>query len=305
MSILINFPTNIGDTILGLPVLDRVKANYPYASITAIASSKTKDLLSRNNFIDNVVVFDKQWGIFKKAKFVLGLRRQKYDLIIDLKNSFLPVMLGIRKRTPFFRKFSKNTHIKEKYLSLVRNLIKQEADAKSVFILSEGEIKKLDNFKIRPSIFVACSSRSSLKCYPYKFLKEVIECLRVDYSLVVIGEEQEHAFYKDILFMKGVTDLVGKTKLYEIPYLLKNYARLLLCVDSSMLHLASYLDLPIVAIFGPTSVERSKPYSRKSIVLSSNHLTCVPCEKSECQLYHECMNIPPIKIISAVREMIT
>lgn len=304
MNILINFPTNIGDTILGLPVLDKVKAGYPYESITAIASSKTKDLLSINNFIDDVVIFDKRWGIFKKAKFVLDLRSKGYDLIIDLKNSFLPVMLGIKKRTPFFRKFPKNTHIKNKYLALVRHLIKQESGVKSIFTLSDGEIEKLDNFKIRPSIFIACSSRSSLKCYPYEFLKEVIEYLRVDYSLVVIGEESERDFYKDILFMKGVTDLVGKTKIHEMPYLLKNYARLLLCVDSSMLHLASYLDLPIAAIFGPTSVERSKPYSRRFVVLNNNHLMCVPCEKSECEFYRECMNIPPLKVISAVREIL-
>jgi len=123
--IIFNFPTNLGDTILSLPVLDKLKASYPQAKITAIVSPKTKEFLLRNNFIDDVVVFDKRWRIREKMRFCWDLKG-KYDLIIDLKNSLLPFLLGIRRRTPFWRRSCKDVHIKDEYLSLVKKIVSQE-----------------------------------------------------------------------------------------------------------------------------------------------------------------------------------
>ncbi|MCF7895204.1 MAG: hypothetical protein K9L69_03600, partial [Candidatus Omnitrophica bacterium] len=88
--IIINFPTNIGDAILALPALDRIKTNFTEARITAIVSPKTKKFFSKNNFIDQVVLFDKRWRAREKVRFCLNLRKQ-FDLMIDFKNSMLPI----------------------------------------------------------------------------------------------------------------------------------------------------------------------------------------------------------------------
>ena len=298
-SAIINFPTNIGDAILGLPTLDRIKASYPDAKISAITSSRTKDFLMRNSFIDEVVLFDKTWNRSQKRKFAFSLRGN-YDLVVDLKNSFLPVIIGPKLRTPFVRIFPKNLHIKEKYLSLIKRIAPEKQTQRSDCALDEKERLKLESLKLPKAIFIACTSLTAIKCYPYEYLKQVVEDLGKSYSLVIVGTEKDRQFYKDILSMPGVIDLVGKTQMSDVFYLLKNYAKVLLAVDSSIMHLGSYLNVPIVGLFGPTHPDRSYPYSEKKVILWNKGLTCVPCEKGECNFNKECMKIKPQEVIEAI-----
>ena len=72
-NIIINFPSNIGDTFLGLPTLDKLKSNYPNSKIDAISSPKTNDFIIRHNFINKVILFDKSWPLRQKRKFAFSL----------------------------------------------------------------------------------------------------------------------------------------------------------------------------------------------------------------------------------------
>jgi len=301
--IIINFPTNLGDAIIGLPVLDRLRSNYPQAKISAITSPKTRDFFIRNTFIDEVILFDKSWKLGTKIKFCLYLRG-KYDLIADLKNSFLPIALGIRKRTPFIRRFSNKVHIEDKYLSLISAVAPKEASEKSSFILQDSEKDKWNYLETKRAIFIACSSLSSIKQYPYTHLKEVVSFFQNKQNIIILGQEQDRGFYRDILKQRCVIDLVGKTDINDVFYLLKKYASLLLGVDSSITHMANYLDLPVVCLFGPTSHERSFPRSKHSIVLRREELGCSPCEMAQCEHDIECMKIAPQEVIEAINKIL-
>jgi len=301
-SIIINFPTNIGDVILSLPVLDRLRGTYKESKITAIVSVYTRGLLIRNRNIDEVVLFDKTWNIRQKIRFSLSLKG-KYDLVIDLKNSFLPVIIGSRIRTPFIRMFRKDMHASLRYLSLIKNISSTE-EKKGSFILNKQEIEKCESYMLSPSIFVACSSRSALKRYPYSNLVSVVEQLKKDFPLVVLGQESDASYYGDILKMNGVANLVGKTKISDLFYLIDNYARLVLCVDSGILHISSYLNKPIVAIFGPTSHKVYGPRSDTSVVLRKDNVECAPCEKSQCSFDIKCMKVGPEIVIRTVRQLL-
>ena len=301
--IIINFPTNLGDVIMGLSVLDRLHSNYPRAEISAITSPQTHNFLMRNRFIDEVILFDKSWRPRAKIKFCLYLRG-KYDLIADLKNSFLPVALGIGKRTPFIRRFSNKVHIEDKYLSLISKIAPKESGEKSNFVLKGNERDKWDSLGIEKAIFIACSSRSNIKQYSYASLKDVVSSFENKQKVIILGQEQDRGFYKDILRQKGVIDLVGKTNIWDVFYLLKEYASLLLGVDSSITHMASYLEVPVVCLFGPTSYERSYPRSKYSVVLRKEELDCLPCEVARCNRNNECMEIAPQDVIDAMNKIL-
>jgi len=302
-SVIINFPTNLGDAIMGLPVLDRLRFNYPSAKITAIASPKVKNFFLSNSFVDEVIMFDKVWKLWQKVRFVLDLRG-KYDLIVDLKNSFLPVVLGAKKRSSFLRNFPKGAHAREEYLSLIDKIAPKKGAMKSEFKLICEDEKKWGALNIEKAVFIACSSRSCLKSYPCEYLKEVIQVLSKRYELVILGTKEDRSMYGDILFMEGVVDLVGETQMSDVFYLLKKYAQGVICVDSSVMHAASYLNLPIVAIFGPTDVNRYGPWPEKSIVLRKENLTCSPCGKAKCDTDSECMRVRPQEVVEAVERML-
>jgi len=301
--ILINFPTNIGDTILSLPVLDRMKASYPKSKITAIVSANTKNLLIRSNFIDEIVVFDKLWGWRQKMMFSLDLRG-KYDIIVDLKNSFLPVVTAAKRRTPFIRKYQKGVHMKDIYLRLIDKLSYNTYWERGDFILDVERVSYWDNLKLSPSVFIACSSRSHIKRYPQSYLKRVIETLsKSGLPLVILGEERDRDYYKGVSGLSGVYNLVEKTDMADVYFLLKKYARLLLCVDSSILHFGSYFNLPIVSLFGPTNSVRYGPWSKDFVILKNKEVGCSSSGSLPDSFDALCMDISADIVVKAVIDM--
>ncbi|MCP4652683.1 MAG: glycosyltransferase family 9 protein [Candidatus Omnitrophica bacterium] len=267
--VLVYFPTNLGDAILCLPSLDRVKHAYPNSKITGLVSPKTAHLFSRNNFLNEIKEFDKKWPVSKKLRFSLA-NRGKYHTVIDFKNSLLPIILNAKKRTPFIRNYSKNILAKDIYLDLVKNLTTNNASLKSDFTVTTEEKNKFQ--EIAPnSLFITCASRSHFKSYEYNCLYKTVKELSFAYSVVILGEKCDRKYYRDILNINGVVDLVGKTSMPEVFYLIKNYAKLLFCVDSSILHIASYLNVATVVIFGPTNSQKYGPSSQNSILLKGTN----------------------------------
>jgi len=302
MIIGINFPTNIGDTILALPVLDVLRGNFPSAKITAISSSKTRNLLSKNNFIDEVVLFDKNWTWKKKMYFSLHLRG-KFDVFVDLKNSFLPLILKPKRTTPFLRFSSKSLHKRIFYLSLIKNLVKDnKTTLRSRIVLSSSRMEEWRGyFSGKDYLFIGLSSASSLKSYPPQYLKELISRLNTT-KVVLLGGENDKDFYQG-LEARNIINLVAQTEIEDVFFLLENYARLLLTVDCSLLHIGSYLNIPVVALFGPTPEKLFGPYSQHSLVLKREDLRCRPCQRAQCKFGdNQCMKIPPQEVIKAISE---
>ncbi len=299
--IIVNFPTNIGDTLLTLPAVDRIRANYPQAELTAIASPRTADLLVNNSCIDHEVFFDKRWRSFEKLRFCRKLRG-KFDLIIDFKNSMLPIFLGVRKRTAFIRFFSKDQHSKDRYLKLVEKIAPKKSDKKSFFY--QAEHKKWGLPEGKKFIFVAPFSLSARKEYPTDQLIKVIDQLKNKFTFVLLGLAQDREKVSRVFLEKGGIDLTGKTTISDLYHLLSNYASCVLGVDSSILHMASYLNLPIVALFGPTSSTRYGPYSSRSLVLK-NSLDCYPCPESGCVHDGECMRVDPETVSTAINDQLS
>jgi heptosyltransferase-2 len=301
-NIIVNLPSNIGDGIITLPAIDRLHANHPQANLTLICSKQNQDFFSHHPYARNILFFDKRWSAREKLAFSLSLHG-KYDLIVDFKNSLLPLFISA-KRTPFIRKFRAEIHAKDRYLYLLKNIAPQETQIRAQFNLTKDEEDKWKTLQINGSIFIACASNASQKRYPYDLLKELIINLSKRFPVAILGQESDKEFYKDILEIRGVNNLVGKTKIHEIFYLLKTYGRMLVCVDSSIMHIASYIDIPIVAMFGQTSAAKYGPWSKKYIVVKRTDLECAPCESPHCRFNHECMEINPQTVMEAVEKTV-
>ena len=66
-------------------------------------------------------------------------------------------------------------------------------------------------------------------------------------------------------------------------------SRLLVTTDSGPRHIASALQTPTIALFGPIDARWSRNYQRESIELSVP-LACAPCGQRTCPLgHHRCM----------------
>lgn len=81
--------------------------------------------------------------------------------------------------------------------------------------------------------------------------------------------------------------LAGKTDLQQ---LIAGIAACAVFVtnDSGSLHIASALNVPLVAIFGSTDPRSTGPRNARSIVLR-RPLPCAPCHRRRCPIDHRCM----------------
>jgi ADP-heptose:LPS heptosyltransferase len=302
MNILIVLPTNIGDAIMGFPVIDRMHAAYPDADITVFTSPRTDELTRRHAFVDNTFVFDKHWTIGEKIGFVVA-QIGHYDMVIDLKNSFLPFLLGASRFTPCVRRLLPDIPRFMQYLNLINKLVDIGEFKRGEIILSDIEKASLAQLNVMAgSVFVFLAARSNLKIFPQDSLRSLIEPLSGRYPVVICGEKVDEQYYSSVSDLAGVVNLCGKTKMPDIFYLLCNYARGAIAVDSGAMHAASYCDTPIIGLYGPTSSSIYGPWSKKHKVLRARDVSCAPCEKHHCVHNKECMDIPAQIILDACYE---
>jgi len=104
-----------------------------------------------------------------------------------------------------------------------------------------------------------------------------------------------------------VRDFSGKTNLSQ-ALLLLNRARLLVCNDSGAAHMAAAVSLPVVSIFGPTTLAQGfRPWTDQLAVIQKD-LSCRPCGRHgghRCPLgTHECMkSIKSEEVLKAVQKL--
>lgn len=87
----------------------------------------------------------------------------------------------------------------------------------------------------------------------------------------------------------GLSSLAGKTSLADAVALIARSAAVV-SNDSGLLHIASALNRPVIAIYGPTDPDHAPPFSDLAASISLR-LECSPCRQRECPLGHQnCMH---------------
>ena len=111
--------------------------------------------------------------------------------------------------------------------------------------------------------------------------------------IALLGSPKDRDTCDEVLAHAGdaaasMLNLAGQTKLDEAIAVIAR-ASAVVANDSGLLHIASSLNRPVIALYGPTDPEHAPPFSdiARSISL---RLDCSPCRQRECPLgHHNCM----------------
>lgn len=300
--------SNIGDVILTLPVLDALRMSFPTAKITVMVGPRPKEIFENSPHVERIITYDKHSKLREKIQLFRELSREDFDVIVDLRNSFFGAFLPARYRTsPFMTVPGDIRHMKFRHLYKVRSkqskvmtdwssdvprhsLNLQPQDKEYIeSILSINNIHKDDRL-----VLVAAGARSRTKKWSREKFVDLISSIIKDFNLkvILVGDNEDRPTNSYIAghCPERLLDLSGRTSLAQLACLLKR-ASLLISNDSAIQHLASYLDVPVLTIFGPTNEFKYSPWSRISALIKKD-IFCRPCEEAKCKFGSlECMNI--------------
>ncbi|VAX35112.1 ADP-heptose--lipooligosaccharide heptosyltransferase II, partial [hydrothermal vent metagenome] len=260
--------TNIGDVVLTFPVMDILKRDFPDAKFSIVVGPKAESLLKNNPHLDNLYLFNKHQSGFKMLNWIWQLRKERFDMVIDLRNTAIPFLLGAKHRTPLVKRKARNVHMKEKHLGRLKTVYDyKEKEVKSC-ILFVGEkdkqyVKELiyKNIGDQKFIIIAPGAADFAKRWPAESFVCAGDVLAQKVKVVLIGGNQDREVADQVtsLMRAKVINLCGQTNLVQSAELIK-HSQFVLTNDSAPMHLASYLNIPTLVVFGPTSPQQYGPW---------------------------------------------
>lgn len=322
-------PGAIGDFLHALPALTALKKKFPAAQVTVVVTPEVEPLILGTHLADSVLVFDKSF-LKKRFRhfldFGLGLRRQHYDLVVDMQPSLRSLVLRLlmgAKRTLVYRKQKKvrrgkrRLHAAENFMVTLRPIgihdrveeislpVKPEAREVVGRFLSQQGVEG-DSLLIALNCSVG-AARPARNWHTERFASlgdRLVEELGA--AVVFVGGKEDRDIVAAVIAsMKNrAISAAGMLSLSDTAALLSRCA-CLVSSDTGPLHLATAVHTPVVGLYGSTDPRRTGPVGHRQRVLIKG-LSCVPCEAKDCPLgTRACMAAITVdEVFQAVRSMV-
>lgn len=324
MKLLVIKLSSLGDVVHTFALVNRLHHERPDIKIDWLVNDSYAELVESHEAVNRVWKFRrKAWGRnwwsplthFGIVSLISSIRKERYDVCLDLqgllRSGLLTFFAGAGKRAGLSSGREGSVHCYD-------TLIDPGEDPHAVDILLRG-LKVFDTARPKTPSFglkVMDGARAAVgkvlsdigikgrylvfhpgarwqtKRWPVERWRELAERVSHGSGLPILftGSPDDATLIDGIV--KGNPKsfgLAGKVELVELASLL-NDAVLMVSVDSGPMHLAAALSKPIVAIFGPTSPERTGPLSVGGVEILQAGTECVPCFSRQCERDLECMS---------------
>ena len=295
--------SSLGDILLTTPVIRVLKQQYPAAKIDFVVKEQYKDALLFNPNISNLFIYEKE----KAQKLNSGLRDTSYDLIIDLQNNFRSHKLtgGLKAKIYRFKKLSIKKFLlvwfKINLLKDLKTISQRYAETAGVSI--EGKMPELFlpqnvTTRLEDGInyigFCPGSKHFTKRWLPEYFIHLGNELAKLGFKIVLFGGKADGELCNAISGnIQGCVNLQNDDQLLQTAADMKR-CKLILTNDSGLMHTASAVGVPLIAIFGSTVREFGFfPVGAQNLILENKSLSCRPCShigKLSCPKKHfKCM----------------
>lgn len=324
--ILVSVFKYFGDVLLASPVISELKRAYPDSEIDVALFEHTRPMLEGHPDIKNIFSVKKKLSV---AHLRLGWKvyTKKYDISINLlfgavgnvlgKMSRAPIRVGHRKKHVRKRKKLFITHLVQESVT-PRHVVEQGLDTLRVLDLEIGSDHLL-SFHIPEGVknpvsgnycvLHPCSSKK-YKNLKAKLCTELIQTLIDEGRTVVItggGSKEETETISQIAVQSpNIINLNGKLSIKELGRVVAD-AEFIVTVDTMTLHLASALQTPTVAVFGPSNDIRWGPWMNPRAEVVRMDLPCKRCDQLGCgnSNHSKCLETLPLALITRAIKNVT
>lgn len=292
----------LGDSILTLPMVQKLSELHPEAVIDVLCHPASKSIFSASGYIREVIVYDKRGagkGIMNLFRLAMALRRKGYTSIYSphrsARSSLLVWLSGAEKTYGFSNSsmkflYSQIIPYRKDFHEVRRNLLMAGFDCKGDewkilpdINISEADIARAERELDLPgkrAIAIAPSSVWATKRYPASYYAEIIRyLLEKSFNIILIGGKEDEEYCSGIAseFGNGIVNCAGKYSVTESVAILSR-CRLLISNDSAPAHMALCADIPVLMIYCSTIADFGfYPYSTKGRFVSYDALECKPC----------------------------
>ncbi|MDO3379584.1 glycosyltransferase family 9 protein [Geoalkalibacter halelectricus] len=324
----------LGDVIISTAILEDLRQAFPNATIDLNILPPWDRLFRQDTRVNNLLVIDlrgqdKGWkGVWRWLK---NVRRNKYDLVIDLQSNdrsrFLisalrilspvrPILMGNRRSFPYHLSPPwKSKPIEVAALDQFRQTLAaggiQTSTPRPVLQIPQENLERaaqmLKQHGLSPQGFAAlipgCQAAGHLKRWGtenYVALARKLHEATLE-KIVLVGGKDEIKDCAEIEAACGdwVVNLCGKTEIFDLVPIFEQ-AKVIIGNDTGPTHLASCTERPIVVICGPTDPRRVKPAGDNVRAIQAD-LPCINCYQKECD-HHSCMKaITPEMVFEMVK----
>lgn len=321
--------SSIGDILLTTPLLRAIRRTHPSAHITVLTKRAYLPLLSHNPHLDRIIGLAPGRSLLSLATELRGDRyTDLLDLHDNLRSRALRLLVPGRWRSyPKHRiarallvrakrnRYRDRRPVAERYFSAARHLqVLPDGKPPDFFVGPEAMEEAnawlrsvgLDN---TPSLVaLAPGATHATKRWPPEHWQRLIErIVQEGHRVAIVGGPDDAALAQELArpFPGRVASAAGKFGLQGTGALLQR-ARALVSGDTGVMHMATGVGTPAVALFGPT-VEAFGffPYTSRASVVELP-LPCRPCSTQggpRCPLgHHRCMvDMEPGSVHGALR----
>jgi heptosyltransferase-2 len=310
----------IGDTVLTVPFLRNLRHAEPDAFIAWVVAPGSAEVVAGIPYVDEMIYWDPvtihadsrgtHRTLSAKVRFIRELRARRFDKVYVLKRSLgsaiMAFLAGAGERVGFATEgrsflltrsvpYRHDQHEVQNFLDVLRADRVAVTDDYLEGWLSADERQFADRYFQEAGVL---PTEQVIGIHP--FAANPPRAWHLD-DFSELAARLQDLYGCRILFFGGPRDrdalpairaalaqppleAVGSTTLRQTMALLSR-CRLLVCNDSGVMHLASSLQVPLVALFGPQSPVKFAPWGEKCRVVYKG-FPCSPCKQkffTECQ----------------------
>ena len=321
MNILIIRLSSIGDILLTTPFVRQVKSQIPEANLYYVIKNEYSELISQNPHISSVFEINTASGKHPLKALGEKLKREDFDYVFDLHNNlrsnYLRRVIPARTKSYIHKDKIRQTAlvrlkinlyktirtIPERYLDVgapagivddrggLEIFWNEETEANAIRFMCDKGINPEDK-----TIALAPGAGFYTKRWPPDYFAQLIDMINAQgrFNILILGGEHERLTGKYLGAKENVYDFTAGPSLLQTAVFLSKTA-VLISNDSGVMHMATAVKTPVVAMFGSSVRELGFfPYRSKNTVLEMIDLKCRPCShvgRNKCPRNHfKCMN---------------